>query len=196
MNWVPLLATLGLIFVAELPDKTMMATLVLSSRYRPAPVMVGVSAAFALQSVIAVAAGGLLGLLPHWVVVSAVAILFGLGAVLLFRESLSHDHGDEAAGPQRRQGFWPTALTSFGVLFAAEWGDASQLATAALAAKYHAPVMVFVGATAALIAVAGLAVALGRVVVKVVPLRWIQRGAAVLFAVFAALAVVELIRTV
>ncbi|GAA4913229.1 putative Ca2+/H+ antiporter (TMEM165/GDT1 family) [Stackebrandtia albiflava] len=190
---LPLLATFGLIFIAELPDKTMMATLVLSSRYRAVPVLVGVGAAFVLQSAIAVAAGGLLTLLPDWIVLAIVAILFAVGAVLMFRESLSDDDDPTEDDRRRQTRFWPTVFTSFGVLFAAEWGDASQLATAALSAHYEAPVLVFAGAALALIAVASLAVVLGRLVVRYVPLKWIQRGAAVLFAGFAIVALVELL---
>jgi len=193
MSLIPLLATFGIIFVAELPDKTMMATLVLSSRYRWLPVLIGVSLAFIVQSAIAVAAGGLLGLLPHWLVLSFVALLFALGSVLLFRESLSSDDDEEDIAKRRVRGFWSTVFTSFAVLFVAEWGDASQLATAALSAHYGAPVLVFLGAVVALISVASLAVALGKVVVRYVPLKWVQRGAAVLFAGFAIVALVELI---
>ncbi|ADD46074.1 TMEM165/GDT1 family protein [Stackebrandtia nassauensis] len=194
MSWVPLFAAFGLIFLAELPDKTMMATLVLSSRYKPIPVLLGVSAAFVVQTAIAVAAGGLLGLLPSWVVLSIVALLFAVGAVLLFRESLASDDDDETGNGRNGLSFWPTVFTSFGVLFAAEWGDASQLGTAALSAHYSAPWEVFTGAALGLITVAALAVVLGRVVVRYVPLKWIQRGAAILFGVFAVIAVVELIR--
>ena len=80
------------------------------------------------------------------------------------------------------------------MLFAAEWGDASQLATAGMAARYDAPVAVGLGALLALVAIAALAVVAGRVVVKYVPIRWIQRGAAVLFGLFAVLALVEMVQ--
>lgn len=194
MSGVALLAAFGLIFLAELPDKTMMATLVLSSRYRPIPVLLGVSVAFVVQTAIAVAAGGLLGLLPDWVVLTVVAVLFAVGAVLLFRESLAADDPDDTDTSGNGLSFWPTVFTSFAVLFAAEWGDASQLGTAALSAHYQAPWSVFLGAALGLITVATLAVLLGRVVVRFVPLKWIQRGASILFAGFAVIAVVELIR--
>jgi putative Ca2+/H+ antiporter (TMEM165/GDT1 family) len=86
------------------------------------------------------------------------------------------------------------ALASFGVLFAAEWGDASQLATAALTARYDAPVAVFLGSFLALVAVATLAVLAGRQLTKRVPLHLIQRGAGMLFAAFALIAAAEAIR--
>ena len=66
-------------------------------------------------------------------------------------------------------------MTSFGVLFAAEWGDASQLATAALTARYHEPLAVGIGAFAALVGVAAVAIVLGRVVLRVIPLAWVRR---------------------
>src|SRR5690606_20990914 len=127
--------------------------LVLSSRYRPIPVLLGVSVAFVVQTAIAVAAGGLLGLLPDWVVLTVVAVLFAVGAVLLFRESLAADDSDDTGTSKNGLSFWPTVFTSFAVLFAAEWGDASQLGTAALSAHYQAPWSVFGGAALGLITV-------------------------------------------
>jgi len=202
----------GAVLLVELPDKTLVATLVLSTKYRARPVLAGVTAAFAVQCVIAVTAGGLLHLLPHRVLEALVAVLFAVGAVLLFKESRSDDdelaESAELAAPlDDRQpaavGTWSrqTVLTgrrvfsiSFGVLFAAEWGDASQLATAGLVARYGQPIAVGLGAFLALVAVAGLAVQLGRVILRRVPLRLIQRLAAVLFAVLAVLAAVAALR--
>nr|WP_245563461.1 TMEM165/GDT1 family protein [Longispora albida] len=193
MEYAALLATFGLIFLVELPDKTLMATLVLSSRYRPGPVLAGVSAAFAVQCAIAVTAGSVLTLLPAAVVLAVVALLFGLGSFLLFRESMQKEDEAENGGHVEAP-WWRIVLTSFGVLFAAEWGDASQLATAGLAAKYQSPFSVFLGAFLALVGVATVAVLLGRAVLRYVPLKWIQRGAAVLFAGFALFAVYELVK--
>lgn len=181
----------GAVLLVELPDKTLVATLVLSTKYRPRPVLVGVTLAFAIQCVIAVTAGGLLHLLPHRVLEAIVAVLFAVGAILLFRESRSSEDGDGPAeldepstaeiGLSGRRIF----SISFGVLFAAEWGDASQLATAGLVARYGQPIAVGLGAFLALVGVAGLAVGLGRVILRRVPLRLIQRLASALFAVLA-----------
>ncbi|HYU02391.1 MAG TPA: TMEM165/GDT1 family protein, partial [Jatrophihabitantaceae bacterium] len=82
-----LAVTFGVILLVELADKTLIATLVLSTRYRLRHVLVGVTAAFAVQCVVAVAAGHLLHLLPRRAVEAVVAGLFALGAVLLVRES-------------------------------------------------------------------------------------------------------------
>jgi len=191
-TFAALVATFLVILPVELPDKTLMATLVLTTRYRPVPVLAGVSAAFFVQCLVAVAAGRLIDLLPHRVVAAVVAVLFGLGAYIL----LSRHTGREAADirTQAERSPWRMALASFGVLFAAEWGDASQIATAALTARYDAPVAVFLGSFLALVAVATLAVLAGRQLTKRVPLQLVQRAAGVLFAVFAVIAAAEAIR--
>lgn len=183
-----LLTAFGLVFVVELPDKTMVATLILTTRYRGLPVFVGVSTAFAIQCVLAAAFGGVLTLLPERVVASVVAVLFGLGAVLLLREGFAHDAGgteDAAAEGPAATPFVRAALTSFGVLFAAEWGDASQFATAGLSARFSAPVWVGLGAWLALTAVAGIAVLLGTKIRDRIRPRIVQRVAGVVFAGFA-----------
>jgi putative Ca2+/H+ antiporter (TMEM165/GDT1 family) len=195
----------GAVLLVELPDKTLVATLVLSTKYRPRPVLAGVTLAFAVQCVIAVTAGGLLHLLPHRVLEAIVAVLFAAGAILLFRESRSSDEPVELDDPSGAEvgGVRPgqPALSgrrifsiSFGVLFAAEWGDASQLATAALTARYDAPVSVLIGAYAALVGVATLAIALGQEIVRLVPLVWIHRVAGALFAGLAVVVAVQAVR--
>jgi putative Ca2+/H+ antiporter (TMEM165/GDT1 family) len=191
VNVAVALTTLVFILPVELPDKTLMATLVLSTRYRPLPVLLGVSAAFAVQCAIAVTAGQLLTLLPERLVAGVVAVLFAVGAVILLNGG-GNEEDDEVAAKAPR-GPLAVAATSFGVLFAAEWGDASQLATAALTARYEDPPAVFVGSFVALVGVAALAVALGGIVTRRVPLRLVQRVAGVLFAVFALIALWEVV---
>jgi putative Ca2+/H+ antiporter (TMEM165/GDT1 family) len=185
------LATVLLILPVELPDKTLIATLVLSTRYRPLPVLAGVTAAFLVQCLISVTAGQLLTLLPRRPVAALVAVLFGIGALVLLRDR--EEPEEEVAGRPARSAL-SMAGAAFGVLFAAEWGDASQLATAALTARYHDPVAVFVGAFVALTGVAAIAVALGQAVTRRVPLRLVQRAAGLVFVVFAIIALVGAIR--
>jgi putative Ca2+/H+ antiporter (TMEM165/GDT1 family) len=187
----------GVVLLVELPDKTLVATLVLSTRYRPRPVLLGVALAFAVQCVIAVIAGRLLHLLPQRGVEAAVAVLFAVGAVLLIRESLTEpDHAEvaEQAAARAATPFGRVVLTSFGVLFAAEWGDASQIATAGLVARQGQPLAVGLGAWVALVAVAGLAVGAGKLLVRRVPVRIVHRVAGLLFAGFAVVAAVSAIR--
>ncbi|MDT4911908.1 MAG: Ca2+/H+ antiporter, family [Pseudonocardiales bacterium] len=187
------LIAFGVILLVELPDKTLVASLVLSTRYRPRPVLLGVALAFAVQCVIAGAAGGIITLLPRRAVEAVVALLFAIGAALLIKESLEADDDVELAEARESAPFLRIVATSFGVLFAAEWGDASQIATAGLVARHrgvaHA-VATGLGAWLALVTVATIAVLAGRIVVRRVPLRLVHRVAGVLFAAFAVLAAV------
>ncbi|HTZ42842.1 MAG TPA: TMEM165/GDT1 family protein [Jatrophihabitans sp.] len=178
------------VLLVELPDKTLVATLVLSTKYRHRPVLAGVAVAFALQCVIAVTAGGLLHLLPHRMLEAIVALLFAAGAVLLVKESLGPADDDPEAGGPAEVGASDRRIfgIAFGVLFAAEWGDASQLATAGLVARYGEPVAIGIGAFVALVSVAFLAVGLGKVILRRVPLRLLHRLAAGLFGFFAVIA--------
>ncbi len=189
------LAAFVLVLPVELPDKTLFATLVLATRFAPLPVFVGVGAAFGLQVAIAVTAGSLLSLLPGALVSAVVAVLFAVGAVLLWREARKGtDDAEGAAQAREETSFLRAAAISFGVLFAAEWGDLSQLATAGLAARYAEPVSVFVGSWAALLLISGLAAFLGRKLADRLPVALLHRVAALLFLVFAAVAVAETVR--
>jgi putative Ca2+/H+ antiporter (TMEM165/GDT1 family) len=191
-----ILTAFVLVLPVELPDKTLFASLVLATRFPPLPVFVGVGTAFGLQVAIAVTAGSLLSLLPDALVSGVVAVLFLIGAVLLWRSANEgpEDADDVAEGKEGRS-FFKVAAISFGVLFAAEWGDLSQLATAGLAARYDSPVSVFIGAWAALLVVSGLAVFLGKKLADRLPISLIRRVAAGLFLVFAVVAIVETVRT-
>ena len=191
-----LIATVfGLVFLAELPDKTALASLVLGTRYRPLYVFTGAAGAFLVHVILAIAAGSLLGLLPHRVLQSVVAALFLLGAVLMLRgrhEDEDEEHLDIKAGTAPT--FPRVAATSFLVILVAEFGDLTQILTANLAAKYHDPLMVGIGATAGLWAVAGLAIVGGRSLLKYVPLTVITKAAAVIMLVLAGFSLYEAIR--
>jgi len=173
---------------AELPDKTVVACLILSSRYRPGFVFTGAAAAFAAQVVLAVAAGGVISLLPHHVVEALAAAAFAVGAVLLWRHRADDGDGaDEDVGRDGvRNGFWPVAAMSFAVVFLAEFGDLTQFMTVSLAARYHDPLAVGIGATLALWVAAGAAIVVGWRLLKVIPVKWLTRGAAVIMLILAA----------
>jgi Ca2+/H+ antiporter, TMEM165/GDT1 family len=201
MHLGTLATAFALIFPVELPDKTFVATLVLATRYRPLLVWIGVSAAFVVQCLVAVVAGGLLALLPAALVGAVAGALFLAGAVVLWRGAGSADE-DEAAEERAAaarttadvHGFKVVA-TSFGVLFLAEWGDLSQLLTAGLAARYSDPVSVFAGSWLALVTVAALAVILGRTLLRFVRLSTIRRVGAVVCLLLACLAAYDVIRS-
>ena len=200
MDLAVLALTFAAIFVVELPDKTFIAALVLSTRYRPLAVWVGVGLAFLVQTLIAVSVGHAVSFLPSYVVQVVAAVIFTIGAVLLLREA-PHADADEAATEAEYAGKaavartgWRAVGASFLVLFAAEWGDLSQLLTISLVGKYHEPVSVFLGAWGALLAVSGLAVIAGRVLLRYIRLSTIHYVGAAVCAVLAALTVVDLIR--
>lgn len=193
MSITTVLLTFVVIFPAELPDKSMLASLVLGTRYRTLPVWLGVSAAFLVHVVIAVAAGGLLSLLPDTVVGVVVTVLFALGAVILLRGGGDDPEADvetAATTMSSTRMFW----TSFGVVFVGEWGDITQLATANLAARYQDPLSVGVGAGLALISVAGLVLVAGNRLLSRVPIDLVRRGAGILLAILALVSLVQLLR--
>jgi putative Ca2+/H+ antiporter (TMEM165/GDT1 family) len=161
------------IFVVELPDKTFLATLVLATKYRPVLVWIGVGLAFAVQTVVAVLLGHAVSFLPEEVVQAAAGLMFLAGAVILVREGRGHQQAeakDSAPSGPEVHGL-RAVVASFLVLFAAEWGDLSQLLTISLVAKYEAPVSVFIGALGALLVVSGLAVLVGRQLQRFVKLH-------------------------
>src|SRR5258707_1105781 len=176
MSLTAALTTFLVVLPAELPDKTIFACLILASRYRPRYVYTGAVVAFGVQVVIAVAAGGLLSLLPHRAIQAASAAAFLVGAVLLWRQRPNPD--EEVTRSSARESFWPVAMTSFVVVFLAEFGDLTQIMTVTLAAKYHDPLAVGAGAVLALWTAACLAVIAGWKLLKVIPVTWLTRGAA------------------
>ena len=192
MSIAAIITSFIIILPAELPDKTVIACLVLGSRYRPGYVFAGAAAAFAIQVALAVTAGGLLSLLPHMVTEVIVAVLFVAGAVILLRQKQASSD-EYVAEPQRRRTFLPVALTSFGIVFVAEFGDLTQIVTANLAAKYHDPLAVGIGATAGLWVAAGLAIIGGRSLLKVLPVKWLSRGAAAVLLALTGLTVASLV---
>jgi putative Ca2+/H+ antiporter (TMEM165/GDT1 family) len=167
----------GVVFLAELPDKTALAGLVLGTRYRASYVFAGVAAAFTLHVVLAVAAGSVLTLLPQQIVHALTGVLFlGGAAVLLMKKN----EDDEEIRKPENQTFWKVASAGFMLILVAEFGDLTQIMTANLAARYDDPVSVGLGAVLALWAVAGLGIVGGRALMQRVPLDLITKVAAVL----------------
>ncbi|WP_405564960.1 TMEM165/GDT1 family protein [Streptomyces phaeochromogenes] len=167
-----ILTAFGLIFLAELPDKTMFASLAMGTRMRPLYVWFGTSTAFIVHVAIAVGAGSLIGLLPDWTVKSVSAALFAFGAFMLLRSGGDDDEDD--AGGRSVTGFWPVYTTAFMAVFISEWGDLTQITTANLAAT-NGVASVAVGSAAALMSVSALALLAGRFIAKRVPLKTVQR---------------------
>jgi len=188
------------IFVVELPDKTFIAALVLSTRYRGVFVWIGVGLAFLVQTVLAVTVGKAVTFLPSDLVHAVAGLIFLVGAVLLVREAPKADaeeHETEEEFAAKATGAktgWAAILASFLVLFAAEWGDLSQLLTISLVGKYDDPLAVFVGAWTALLAVSGLAVVAGRYLLRHVRLSVIHYIGAATCLILAGITAYDLLR--
>ncbi|OPF74315.1 UPF0016 family membrane protein [Streptomyces antioxidans] len=180
----------GVVFLAELPDKTALAGLMLGTRYRASYVFVGVAAAFALHVGLAIAAGSVLTLLPHRLLQAIVGVLFlGGAAMLLFKK----DDGEEEVRKPADQSFWKVSGAGFMLILIAEFGDLTQIMTANLAARYDDPLSVGVGALLALWAVAGLGIVGGRTLMRYVPLRLITKVAALVMLALAGFSLYEAI---
>jgi Ca2+/H+ antiporter, TMEM165/GDT1 family len=175
--------TFALVIPAELPDKTFISCLVLSSRHRPLPVWVGAVCALVLQAGLAVVAGGLLALLPKVAVRSVVTALFmGGAAYLLFTTERAERErgeilasGEEEALAAGRANFWRVSALTFGVVALAEFGDITQVLIANLAAHYRDPTAVFFGAAVAFALVSVAGVLAGRIITRWVPLGVLRR---------------------
>jgi Ca2+/H+ antiporter, TMEM165/GDT1 family len=188
------LTAFAVIFPAELPDKSLFASLVLGTRFRPLPVFCGVAAAFAVHVVIAVAVGGVFALLPRRLVLFVVAALFAGGSVLLLTGREDDQQAVATARDAADQHPLRVALASFGVVFLGEWGDITQITTANLAARYGDPLSVGIGALLALWSVAALALTLGRGLLRRVPTRLVRRLTGAVLGALALVTLVEAIR--
>jgi len=175
------LSTFAVVFVAELPDKTALAALIMATRSRPLGIFLGAAAAFVIQTAVAVVFGSVLNLLPRQAVGIGAGVLFILLAAWMWmrRGGADADRAVRDGGGSLLR----TAWMSFGVIFVAEWGDLTQLATAALCAKYGNPVTIAIAAILALWAVTGLAVVLGSQLKALVRLELLNATAAVVLAV-------------
>jgi len=189
------LAVFPIIFLGELPDKTMFASLVLSTRGRPLTVWFGAAAAFAIHVVIAVTIGvALFHLLPHRVLAAVVAAMFLAGAALALREATKEEEEEEALVEKEMASHRRVVVTAFVVIFLAEWGDLTQILTANLAAHYHAPLSVAVGSVLALWAVAGIAVVGGQGLLRFIEVRTLRIVTAVVLVALSGWAIWEAVR--
>ena len=177
------IVTFVAVFLAELPDKTLFATLLLSTHFRRKfPVWIGVTAGYSFHVVIAVIFGSALSRLPERPIQLLVGALFIIGGVMTWRAGKDDD--------KESTDKWSTTMsnsrvawTAASVILVAEFGDLTQLATAGFAARFDDPIAVACGAVLALSSVSGLAVLTGSWLTTKVPLRVIQRTAALLFFV-------------
>ena len=202
MDIATFLYVFGAIFVVELPDKTFIAALVLSTRYRPLAVWIGVGIAFGVQCLVAVTVGAVATLLPETLVKSVTLLIFLVGAFVLVRTAPGADAAEQEteqeyeARATEPKTFFKAMVASFLVLFAAEWGDLSQLLTISFVTRFDDHVDVFLGAWAALLTVSGLAILAGRVLLRYLRLSLLHYIGAGVCLVLAVVTLVEIVALV
>jgi putative Ca2+/H+ antiporter (TMEM165/GDT1 family) len=177
------MASFALIGLAEIGDKSQLVCMALASRHRHWPVLLGAAAAFLLLNTLAVTFGaGVAALVPERVTAAVVALLFGaFGVHALFAQ------GDDASENISELPMRSVFLTTFSLIFLAEFGDKTQLAVAGLASNM-AILPVWIGATLALIAISALGVWVGRTLLQRLPTVWLHRVGGAIFLVFAVIA--------
>jgi putative Ca2+/H+ antiporter (TMEM165/GDT1 family) len=182
MRLAVIIAVFPVIFIGELPDKTMFASLLLATRGRPLAVWTGAAAAFVVHVAIAVTVGvALFDLLPKRAVDGVVAALFLFGAAYALVESRAEAEAALADRPTHHR----AVTTAFVVVFLAEWGDLTQVLTANLAARDHAPLSVALGALLALWCVAAIAVVGGSSLLRHLNVATVRRATAVVLVALA-----------
>ena len=180
-------ATLLLIALAEIGDKSQLVCMTLAARHRGAPVMAGAIAAFAILNLLAVLFGAAVAAwLPEWLVTTAVALLFAVFGINALRYQDEED--DEKIEEKPGHGIF---ATTFLLIFLAEFGDKTQIAVAGLGSTNDATA-VWAGATLALTITSILGVLAGRKFLHILPLRWIHRISGAFFLLLAALALTRL----
>jgi putative Ca2+/H+ antiporter (TMEM165/GDT1 family) len=194
MNVGTFLGIFVLMFLIELPDKTMIATVVMSTKARPSSIVTGASMGFVVQMGIAVGAGGLLTLLPVHIKDLIVGLLFlgGAGYLLLSREDKAVEKGEDKAQGEFAATRLKEIATAFGIIFVSEFGDLSQIQAANFTVKTHQPLEVFIAASLALISVSFLGAYGGQFLQRVVPIKWIRLGGGLVFGVLGVYTLVRL----
>jgi len=189
------LGIFALMFLIELPDKTMIAMIVMSTRARPSSIVLGASSAFVVQMGIAVGAAGLLSLLPATLkdLIVAATFLGGGGYLLLSKESREKELGEREAMSERPSSRPKEIATAFSVIFISEFGDLSQIQAASFSVRTHQPLEVFLAGSIALISVTFLGAYGGQLLQRVMPLEWIRRVGGTIFVALGVYTLITLV---
>jgi putative Ca2+/H+ antiporter (TMEM165/GDT1 family) len=192
------LGIVALMFVLELPDKTFVATVIMSTKARPALIVIGGSTALVLQMGIAVGAGSLLTLFPvHWKDLVVGLLFVGGAAYLLFvPEAKEERKGEREAALESTGGTWKAITTAFVVIFIGEFGDLTQIQAANFEAKLHQPLEVFLASSLALVSVSFLGAYGGKALQRLIPLSRIRLGGGLIFATLGLWTLISLAVTV
>ncbi len=189
MDLPTIISTFGILFIAEMGDKTQIATMILAHRYRMWPVLMGAWSAFLILNLLAVIVGkSLLLFIPQSIILICGGSLFILFAYFSWRDAKQNDEEEEITTNTTNAFF-----ASFTMIFIAELGDKTQLAMIAMAAGTGELVSVLIGGTLALWTVALLGATLGRTLLTRVPKQRVHQTAAALFLIFGVFAIVRAI---
>ncbi|MEM4188076.1 MAG: TMEM165/GDT1 family protein [Candidatus Hadarchaeum sp.] len=187
MDLTPLVTTFGIIALAELGDKTQLATITLSCKYRPLPVFVGAMLAVIIVDGISILAGtALAGLLPLQLlrlISAAIFIVFGVKNLI--------PNDDEKINIKKSK---PALLASFSMLALMELGDKTQFSVIALTIKYNAPLLIFVGMAVAFAILMGLGVLIGYRLMNFMPKRYLKIITSTMFLIFGLLFIAEALK--
>jgi putative Ca2+/H+ antiporter (TMEM165/GDT1 family) len=180
----------GVIFVAELGDKSQLMAMSLAGRYKPWPILAGITVATAAVHAVSVLIGAVAGqsLPTDWITLIAGIAFVGFAAWTLRGDELNEK--DEAAVSRARRSAFVTAMIVF---FVAELGDKTMLATITLATK-EGLFGTWLGSTLGMVAADALAIGVGALLGRNLPERVVRIGASVLFLIFGVLLMVEAIR--
>jgi putative Ca2+/H+ antiporter (TMEM165/GDT1 family) len=185
-----LLATYGAVFVAEIVgDKLLYTTGVLATRYRTVPVMIGMVIAFMAKMAVAVAVGNAISKLPPLLVAALTSVSFIGVAIALWRKPV------EQTSSERNHRASKAAIVSFATIFFSEWGDVGQITAATMAARFGAPLVVWIGAVAAMATKGALAASVGagirQWIASRIPPRMVRYAGVIALLVLGVLSVVE-----
>ena len=184
LAWITAVTTpFGLVFLAELGDKSQLVCMTLAARHRHWPVLAGAMVAFVILNTLAVVFGaGLSHWVPERVLAAVVALLFAIFGILSLRAK--EEEGEEDVTERSGHGIF---VTAFLMIFLAEMGDKTQIAVAGMASTL--PVIpVWIGATAALFATSALGVVAGRKLLRRIPIHRLHQISGVFFLILAAFA--------
>jgi putative Ca2+/H+ antiporter (TMEM165/GDT1 family) len=180
----------GVIFVAELGDKSQLMAMSLAGRYRPWPILAGITVATAAVHAVSVLIGAVAGqsLPTNWITLIAGIAFVGFAAWTLRGDELNER--DEAAVSRARRSAFVTAMIVF---FVAELGDKTMLATITLATK-EGLFGTWLGSTLGMVAADALAIGVGALLGRNLPERVVRIGASLLFLIFGVLLMLDAIR--
>ncbi|MDA8270505.1 MAG: TMEM165/GDT1 family protein [Actinomycetota bacterium] len=182
MHYSLIASTFAIMFLAELPDKSMISSIIMGSRLAPIRVFIGAAAAFLIQMIISVTVGGLVARAPRKPLDLVIGLLFLAGAGLIIKDMKTRaaEKEEALAKGTSKVGFVPQIFLAFVVTFAGEFGDLTQIVTANLAAKTADPISVGIGSFLGVITSTSLGIFFGSKVLSKVPIRGVQTASVVI----------------